>query len=315
MPESNTLTSSGSSGFLPRILLIPLVAILTLVFILLLFPWDSVGRRIAWEIGRASGAQVTVRDLAPGISARGPVLRAQDVTIEHPAIDSIRLSTLEIAPRLSTSWFGGDPTLRLWAETGLGNADGVLRLGSQPAFIGRITEVELARLPLRLKASDVKLSGRLDADADVALNPDGTLGGRVEFESTSLRVELSLLPIPLVFSSATGLIEILESGATRISDVRLDGDVVQGEIAGEVGLVHRSQSPPLDMTARLRIIDPTLRQLAPSAGLRLDANNEARVRITGTADAPIIAPLRTTGSSRGPSPRPSPGPSRGERAQ
>lgn len=293
MPETNIPASRGGS-FLPLVLLISLVALLTIGFIALLFPWDSVGRRIAWEIGRVSGAQVTVRGLSPAISARGPVLRAQDVTIEHPAVDNVRLSILEIAPRFSTSWLGGDPTLRIWAETGLGNADGVLQLGSEPAYVGRVTNVELARLPLRLRASAVKLSGRLDADADVALDPDGTLGGRVEFDSPSLKVEASLLPVALTFSSATGVIEILDTGATRITDVRLDGDVVQGEISGEVGLVHRSQSPPLDMTARLRILDPALRQLALGAGLKLDSNYESRVRIGGTANAPTLTPISET---------------------
>jgi len=290
--DSNSLTSSGSNGFLPRAITIPLAALLTLIFIALLFPWDAVGRRIAWEISRVSGAVVNVTDLSPGLSGRGPVLRATDVTIEHPAVDRVRLSALEIAPRFSMSWFGGNPTLRIWGESNLGNIDGVLRLGREPAYVGHVSEVELARLPLRLRESDLQLSGLLDAEADVALDPGGTLGGRVDFESPSLRVQSGLLPIPLEFSSASGTIELLESGATKITNVRLDGPTVQGEIDGEVGLVHRSQSPPLAMTARVRILDATLRQLAPSAGLRLDAQGEARLQISGTADAPKLSMLR-----------------------
>jgi hypothetical protein len=64
--------------------------------------------------------------------------------------------------------------------------------------------------------------------------------------------------------------------------------VVEGELSGEIGLVHRSQSPPLDMTGHLVIHDRTLRQLAPGAGLLLSPDGEADIRVSGTIDAPRI---------------------------
>ena len=288
MPEVNASNAGRPATGLPRAIAIPLAALLFLIFLVLLFPWDSLGRRIAWEISRVSGARVDVPNLAPALTARGPVLRARDVTIEHPAVDRVRLSELEIAPRFSTSWLSGDPTLRIWARTGLGHVDGVLRLGGEPAYRGRVSEVEIERLPLRLDATDVRLAGRIEADADVALDPNGTLQGRVDFESANLMIQSAQLPLAIAFSAARGGIEILENGATRIDSVELEGDVVEGELSGEIGLVHRSQSPPLDMTGRLVIHDPTLRQLAPGAGLLLSAGGEAEIRVSGTVDAPRI---------------------------
>ena len=288
MSEPTESSSGGSAGFLPKALAIPLAAVLILVFIVLLFPWDAVGRRIAWEISRVSGATVEVVDLSPGLSARGPVLRARDVTIDHPAVGKTRLFELEIAPRLSMSWFGGDPTVRVWAQTGLGNADGVLRLGSEPAYQGLVSEVELARLPLRLEASQLKLSGKIDAEADVALDPNGTLSGRVDFESPSLRIVTPIIPMAITFTRTTGSIEILETGATRITNVRLEGPIFDGEINGEIGLVHRSQSPPIDLTAQVHIKDKILRSLAPNAGLRIDADGNANILLMGTIDEPRI---------------------------
>ena len=296
MSESIETSNGSSAGFIPKPIAIPLAVVLVLIFVVLLFPWDAIGRRIAWEISRVSGATVEVSDLAPGLSARGPVLRARDVTIDHPAVGLIRLFELEIAPRLSTSWFGGDPTIRLWAQTGLGNADGVLRLGSEPAYQGVFTEVELARLPLRLDASELKISGKMDADADVALDPNGTLSGRVDFESPSLNIQTPMIPTPISFTLATGSIEILETGATRISDVRLVGPILDGEISGEIGLVHRSQSPPIDLTAHVLIKDSVLRSLAPNAGLRVDAEGNANLLLTGTVDAPRIQMPRKAGA-------------------
>lgn len=293
MSESNVPVSGAAGAFLSRALVVPVCLLLLGLFVFVLFPWDALGRRIAWEINRVSAAQVEVDSLSPGISARGPVLRATDVIIRHPAVDRVRIVTLEIAPRFSTSWFGGDPTIRLWAETGLGTADGVLRLGETPSYVGRVTEVELSRLPLRLDASTIQLGGRLDADADVALDPGGTLSGRVEFESASLRIQTSMLPVQIPFSRTTGVVEILETGATRISDVVLEGDVVAGTIAGEIGLVHRSQSPPLDLRADLRVLDETLRRLAPSAGLRLGPEGAIRLQVSGTAADPKLQPVRS----------------------
>lgn len=290
MSETNRSDGGVRRGFLPRALLIPLAIGLTLVFVMLLFPWDSLARRIAWEISRASGARVEVPELAPALTGRGPVLRARNVTIEHPAVDRLRLFELEIAPRFSSSWLAGEPTLRIFATSGLGNVDGRLRLGARPAFVGRVSEVELARLPLRLEASSVRLRGVLEADADVALDPNGTLQGRVDFESPSLEISSGQLPMAIPFTRATGTIEILENGATRIDDVALEGALVSGELSGEIGLVHHSQPPPIELAARLRIVDPGLRQLAPAAGLSLSPAGEAEVLVEGTLDAPIVTP-------------------------
>lgn len=286
MSESN----ASANAFLPRAVLVPVAALLVLLFVLVLFPWDSLGRRVAWEISRVSGARVEVNDLSPTFSERGPVLRATDVTIHHPAVDQVRLFELEIGPRFSTSWLAGDPTIRVFAESGLGNIDGILRLGGSPAFEGRVSQVEIDRLPLRLEASDLRISGRIDAEADVALAPDGTLQGRVEFESPSLQIQTPMLPIPIPFSRSLGVIEILETGATRVSGVRLEGDVLEGTIDGEIGLVHRSQAPPIDMVASIQIHDSMLRQLAPSAGIFLDAEGRADIELRGTTDAPQIDP-------------------------
>lgn len=290
MSEPNALDVDRPARSASLAGLLPLAALIVVAFIVLLFPWDSLGRRVAWEISRVSGARVDVSDLSPAITARGPVLRARNVVVEHPAVDRLRLSELEIAPRLSMSWFRGDPTLRVWAQTDLGHVDGVLRLGDEPAYVGRVTEVELARLPLRLEASELRFSGRLDADADVALDPNGTLQGRVAFESPSLSIQSSQFPMAIPFSHADGVIEIVESGATRIESVRLEGPVIEGTLSGEIGLVHRSQSPPIDLSARVTVHEPLFRQLADGAGLRLSAEGEADVELRGTIDAPEIAP-------------------------
>jgi len=286
MIRSEPKTLSKSVG-------IPIAVVLILIFILLGFPWDSLARRVAAEISAASGSTVSIDTLAPALTARGPVLRARNVVIEHPAVDRVRLLELEIAPRWSSSWFSGEPKLRVWADTELGLVDGVLGLGSTSSFVGQVGQVELARLPLRLEASGVRLSGRIDADANVALAPNGTLSGRVAFSSPSLVVESNKLPMAIPFTRAEGVVVILENGATQIESVELEGDLLNGKLSGEIGLVHRSQAPPIDLNAEIRVVDPTLRQLAPGAGIPISPDGTIKMRLGGTLDAPEIDPQST----------------------
>jgi type II secretion system protein N len=261
---------------------------LILAFIFVGFPWDSLARRVATEISVASGSSISIENLAPAVTARGLVLRARDVVIEHPAVDRVRLLELEIAPRWSMSWFMGEPALRIWADTELGLIDGVLGLGETSSFVGRVSQVELSRLPLRLDASGVRISGQLDADVNVALDPIGTLSGRVAFLSPSLVVESNQLPMAIPFSRAEGVIVILENGATQIESVKLEGQLLEGKLSGEIGLVHHSQTPPIDLKAEFHIVNPMLRQLAPGVGIPVSPNGEINVRIRGTLDAPEI---------------------------
>lgn len=289
------------SGTLPLALVLPLALLLVLVFVAILFPWDAVARRLAFEIGAASGARVSLGDLAPAWTARGPVLRARDVAIEHPSVRLLRVADLEVAPRFGTSWLGGKPRLRVFADSDLGVVDGVLVLGSAPAFDGRVERVAIERLPLRLSAAGVRVAGELSADADVALDPAGTLHGTVAFDSPRLHLEAVLLPRPLEFSRATGSLAILETGATRIENVKLEGEQLRGTLSGEIGLVHRSQPPPLDLRADLEVVDPELRALAQAARLPIPPDGRAALEIRGTASAPQLLPA---GGPRSGSPPP-----------
>jgi type II secretion system protein N len=277
-----------------KTLALPVAFGLILVFMLILFPWDSLARRIAWEVSGISGGRVTISTLAPAFSDRGPVLKALDVRIEHPAIDRIRLSELEIAPRELLGWLTGAPTLRIWTVSSLGIIDGLFALGADPSFVGEISAVELARLPLRLDPEAIQLSGQFAGEVDVALDPKGTLRGQMTFRSESLVVASGALPMPISFSRAEGAIQILDSGATRIESLDLEGDILQGTVFGEFGLVHRSQSLPIKLKATMRILDPQLRQVAMAAGIRVAPSGDFDVQIDGNLDAPIFTENQPT---------------------
>jgi len=298
--DSNPSPAQAGRATLPTLIALPLALILVAIFIALLFPWESVARRIIHEIEHASGGQVSMGALSPALSARGPVLVARDVVVLHRAVKRVRIDRLEIAPRWSQSWLSGDPTMRIWADTELALIDGVLRLGDTPGFEGRVDQVEIEALPLRLESSGASLAGTLSAIVDVTLDPRGILTGRAEFESESLSILSDLLPVAIPFTRAAGTIEILDSGATHIESLTFEGELIEGEIDGEIAMAHRSQSPPIDLTARIRIIPPFLRDLAPDAGLRISDSGEVAIRVRGTLDSPRIEPLPSGGE---PAPR------------
>ncbi|MEZ4279235.1 MAG: type II secretion system protein GspN [Myxococcota bacterium] len=293
MSQSRLAQSPAASGSFPLWAAALIAVFVTIAFVALLFPWDAVARRLAFEIGAASGARVEIGTLAPAWTGRGPVLRANDVRIEHPSVEALRVDPLEVAPRFSTSWLKGRPRLRIYADSALGRIDGVLVLGAEPAFDGRVERVAIERLPLRLEAAGVRVAGELAAVADVALDPGGTLRGRVDFESPSLQIDAALIPVPLRFSRATGTLAILESGATRIEAVSLEGEQLRAKLEGEIGLVHHSQPPPLALDADVEILDPELRALAQAAQLPIGADGRAALRIGGTAALPTLT-LRST---------------------
>lgn len=290
MPETTVARRAAQPGRFPLLVAIPLALLLTAIFVALLFPWEAVARRLAHELGAASGARVSIEVLAPAWTARGPVLRARNVNLEHPSVRSLRVSTLEVAPRLGLSWLRGRPRLRVFADSDLGAIDGVLVLGRSPGFDGRVERVQIERLPLRLAAAGVRVGGELSADADVSLDPGGTLRGQVEFDSPRLHLETAILPKPLDFTRARGKLAILETGATRIDEVALEGEQVRGTLSGEIGLVHRSQPPPIQLHAQVEIVDPDLRALALAAQLPLGPDGKGALEIGGTAAMPAILP-------------------------
>jgi type II secretion system protein N len=286
--DSSLSPTTRARPAIPVWISIALALLLIVLFVALLFPWDSLARRVTYELARASGGRIEVAEIGPALTPRGPVLRARVVTLSHPAFQRVEVRELEIAPRLSSSWLRGGPALRIWADSELGVVDGVVELGSHSTFAGRVSSVRLEKLPLRLEASDLAISGELDAEADVSLDPSGVLLGRIDFTSPDLVVHSTRLPMALSFNRASGGIEILEDGGTRIDSVVFEGDDLSGEISGDIGLVHRSASPPIDIDARLQILSPLLRQLAPNAGLDLSRGGETSVRIRGTLESPEV---------------------------
>jgi len=280
---------------LPTLVAVPLAILLIVVFVAILFPWDSVARRISHEIATATGSKISIGKLRPSISARGPVLVAHDVVIEHPAVDRVHVTMLEIAPRFSTSWFGAEPTLRVWADSALALIDGKLRLGSSSSFVGHVSRVQIEELPLRLDASGFGIFGRVEADADVALDPRGILTGRIEFESPDLTIQSDRLPLAIPFTHAGGVVEMLPNGTTRIVSFEFDGHVLKGELSGEIAMAHRSQSPPIDLETTIQVVDPGLRALAPSAGISFSRDGRAKLRLRGTLDAPELSSLPPSG--------------------
>ena len=128
------------------------------------------------------------------------------------------------------------------------------------------------------------------AEVDLLLALEGPEALRVAFQAPSYVVKSSGASGIWSFGQSTGIVEILESGATRLDSVRLEGAVVSVSVEGEIGLVHHSQAPPVDLVADLRVEEPSLRRMASGLGLRLDAAGATSVRVQGPLDRPSVTP-------------------------
>ena len=104
------------------------------------------------------------------------------------------------------------------------------------------------------------------------------------------------------FSRAEGVIVILEDGSTQIESLAVEGDLIEGSLSGEIGLVHHSQSPPIDLLVRLHIVDEILREFAPDASIAGSPDGEISAHVRGTIAAPKVeltdSPSMTTNRTR-----------------
>ena len=124
----------GPTGF-RRVLAIAAAAVLlTGVFLVVGFPYDRLTPRITQAIETATGARVSIGRLGLGVAWLGPQLRAWDLDVTTPGGRRIPIDRLRVHPAWSMSWLRGVPSVVVAVRSPLGEIDGTLRIGGQPAF-------------------------------------------------------------------------------------------------------------------------------------------------------------------------------------
>lgn len=267
---------------------IPIGALLLIAFFVLLgFPWDRVRDLVASRAGSALGARVSLGGLGPGLSLRGPVLRADAVQVAWPDGDRLVLDRVAVRPALSLAWLKLDPALFVDAESDRGRAVGTLVLGEEPGFDGTLERVDLARLPLEAQLGGAALEGMAEVELDVWRSPRGPRG-ELQFEATAGSLALPGVPLALPYESLTGEARLTEEKLVDDLELDLRGPMLTALVTGDVGASPVMASAPLDLELRVQVVDPQIQPMLSGTGIRFGQDGSAEMRLLGTAGRPVL---------------------------
>ena len=260
---------------------------LTALFSLWLLPWDRYRGFAERELSRATGAAVRVGSVGPALGRGLAVLRLRDVEVAFEGGRRLAISELRVRPALSTSWLRLEPALRVLAASEAGALDGTCWLGERVGFAGDVEDLALELLPLEDVAAGLALRGRADLSLDLASDAAG-LAGEVELAVREGSVAFPPYGLPIPFASARGSLALAPERGLAIELLELeDPGRFSVRASGTIGASPSPELSPLDLSARVEVLDPALRSLF-SQVLALDAGGNADLRLTGTLGAPIL---------------------------
>ena len=267
---------------------LPLAALaLVGIFALILFPYGRFRAVAVAQLSRASGASVSVADLDGGLSVGGPSLRATNLLLRWPNGEELLLEQARARPAWSFSWLRGEPALHVQMRGPAGSLAGTVWPGLGPAFEGVAREIELSLLPLEGLAAPAPATGRVDAEIDLRMGPEGPVG-EIRFEAWDGAIALPQMPFGVPYQEAQGELERGESGSLTVHEFELTGPMISATVAGSIAGSRRPQDAALDLELDLVVVDPGLRGMVQSYGIPLDPDGAAHLRISGTASSPIL---------------------------
>jgi type II secretion system protein N len=283
-----SFTNTLLEGPIPKPLfwtLVPISAIvLVSLFVFLGFPYDALGARFAMLVGDMTGSQVQIRGVSPRITVGGPGFRAKWVQVVTPDQTTYEAGPVGVRPAWSTSWFSLEPALHVDLESPVGNATGMLVIGSGFGFDGELSQVDLGLIPIPADAA-VSLSGALEGDVDVFVR-EGAPEGQLKFSAAAGSISHDALPLAIDFETAEGDLVFGGDNFVEVVELSLDGPVVSASAEGTVGESARFGNAPLDLGVDLRIKNPGLVMMVQGFGLQLDGDGRASFDVGGTPTNP-----------------------------
>lgn len=262
-------------------------AVLTLLFLFLGFPFNSVGERLVGTLASATGAQISFADLSPYLSIAGPGFEASDVRIVGSDGTRFDFDRMRVRPAWSMAWLRLAPALHIDIDGPLGRVVGTAVVdAATPAFDGELEGVDLARLPVAALWPDLTLSGSLDADIELAQTEGAPAPeGKVVFEARDGDIGASGLPMGLPYETLTGELELGGESLVRIVTLKAVGPLLNADATGEIGMDEYFVRAPLDVEIQIQA-EPSMAPAMRSMGLPVDANGAATVHIAGSPSAP-----------------------------
>jgi len=259
---------------------------LILFFIFLGFPYTQLADTLATHLGRQSGVELSVASLGPNLALQGPVLEATGVSLRLTSGDEIELDRARLRPAWSLSWFRGAPAVHAVLEGPLGEATGVFTLGSVGAWRGELRQINLAELPLSDLWPGFDAEGIVDASLDLTLGDRG-VEGWVAFEAFEGSLTLPEIPVAVPFDRIEATLALGGESILDLEMLRLDGPLLRANVTGRIAQASNLNSAALSLSVEIDS-EPGIRSLLESAGLTVERDGKARLRVDGTVGSPNL---------------------------
>lgn len=270
-----------------RIFGIPLLGLLLVaLFIFLGFPYTKLGDRIADELQRRHGIRVEFASVNPQLHLAGPGIQARGVRTTLPGGEALRLERVALRPAWSAAWLRGDQAVFTEIESELGNLTGTVVLGGSHGFSGNLEQVAVGRLPFEAAAALGSLDGMLDATVDILVGEQGP-EGRASFAAVDGSLDFTGFPTAIPFETLTGELDFGGESLITVNRLDLSGPMVDANLTGNILQGASFPEAPLRLEAEIEA-KAGLKSAMSGAGLRVDRNGKAKVRITGTVSQPNV---------------------------
>jgi type II secretion system protein N len=262
-------------------------ALLTLFFLFLGFPYDRLGERLAAELSRGNGVQLSFQELGPFISLAGPGFEASGARIATADGIRLRLDRARLRPAWSLAWLRLTPAVHMDLEGPPGRVIGVVTLGEAQGFAGRLEAIDLAQLPKNLIASGTVLAGTLDAVVDLRAGSPGPQGSiRLSARKGSVGAP-DLLPMALPFDELSASLRLGDGAFLEVKSLETESPLFSAQVSGTIAAAPSFANAPLNLQVKLQT-DPGFRSTLQGAGIRVSRDGKANLRIRGTPTAPVV---------------------------
>lgn len=283
MPRAGPLRSLPAPG-LPAVLGAVGAVLLTGLFVVAGLPYGRLAAALAAGVARSTPLTLQIQELGPHLSLLGPGVEARGVRIASAEGAGLRIDALRLRPAWSPRWLLLRPAFRIGGDLAEGSLDGTL--GTEPSFAGRVSRIDLARLPVAAIWPGGELAGRLDATLDLRAGAGG-LEGTALLDARDGNLILPNLPIPIAYQTLTARLALGGDALVRVEELHLSGPGVEALVEGELGRAPSLGQTPLDLRIEIEV-EPALRAPLQGFGLRLGAEGRGTLHVAGTPDRPVV---------------------------
>ncbi len=261
--------------------------LLTLFFLFLGFPYDRLGERLAAELGRSNGTQLSFQELGPYVSLAGPGFEATGARIATADGMRLQLDRARLRPAWSLAWLRLVPAIHLDLDGPPGHIIGVVTLGQEPGFAGQLEAIDLAQLPKNWVPSGTVLAGTLDAVVDLQAGSAGPQGSiSLNAREGSLGAP-DLLPMAIPFDELSADLRLGDGAFLEVESLETQSALLSAQVSGTIATASSFADAPLNLQVKLQT-DPAFRKTLQGLGIRASRDGKATLRIRGTPTAPII---------------------------